>query len=171
MNLYLTAAGRYVGTQADAKAAGKGWKAEEVPTDKPGLIAYLNSLTRAGGASVPFGEAEDPMTYLPWRDNKAGEPVRSTNTETASELPAIEAIQSAGADEASHILQASLERVAELGEPARASLEERVMAFNGYGTGEPSPFFQRGAMLLAVLALGEIAGIRTAKARKTWAGR
>jgi hypothetical protein len=44
MNLYLTADGRYVGTQAEAKKAGKGWTPETVPTDKEGLIDYLNAL-------------------------------------------------------------------------------------------------------------------------------
>ncbi len=43
MNLYITATGRYVGTQAEARADGKGWTPEEVPTDKAGLIAYLNA--------------------------------------------------------------------------------------------------------------------------------
>lgn len=42
MNLYLTADGRYVGTQAEAKRSGKGWTPEIVPTDKEGLIDYLN---------------------------------------------------------------------------------------------------------------------------------
>jgi hypothetical protein len=45
MNLYITAAGRYVGTQAEARQDGKGWTPETVPTDKDGLIAYLNRLT------------------------------------------------------------------------------------------------------------------------------
>lgn len=45
MNLYITATGRYAGTQAEAKADGKGWTPEVVPTDKPGLIAYLNALS------------------------------------------------------------------------------------------------------------------------------
>jgi hypothetical protein len=45
MKLYITATGRYVGTQQEAKADGKGWVPEEVPTDKPGLIHYLNTLT------------------------------------------------------------------------------------------------------------------------------
>lgn len=44
MRLYLTAAGVYAGTQQEAKADGKGWRLEEVPTDKQGLIAYLNVL-------------------------------------------------------------------------------------------------------------------------------
>ena len=42
MKLYQTQNGRWVGTQADAKADGKNWKAVEVPTDKPSLIAWLN---------------------------------------------------------------------------------------------------------------------------------
>lgn len=47
MKLYITAAGRYVGTQAEAKADGKGWTQVEVPTDKAGLIDYLNTLPPA----------------------------------------------------------------------------------------------------------------------------
>jgi hypothetical protein len=42
VRLYLTAKGRYVGTQDDAKRDGKGWSLAEVPTDKAGLIEYLN---------------------------------------------------------------------------------------------------------------------------------
>ena len=53
MNLYLIQ-GRYVGTQADARAAAKEagirfdpeQHSEEVPTDKAGLIAYLNGRIR-----------------------------------------------------------------------------------------------------------------------------
>jgi hypothetical protein len=41
MRLYIRTDGSYAGTQADA---GKGWKLEEVPTDKPGLLAYLNAM-------------------------------------------------------------------------------------------------------------------------------
>lgn len=44
MKLYLTAAGVYAGTQIEAKRDGKGWTPEEVPTDKQGLIDYLNAL-------------------------------------------------------------------------------------------------------------------------------
>ena len=43
MRLYICADGSYVGTQAEAKAKGKGWMLEEVPTDKEGLIEYLNA--------------------------------------------------------------------------------------------------------------------------------
>lgn len=42
MRLYICADGSYAGTQADAKARGKGFSLEEVPTDKEGLLEYLN---------------------------------------------------------------------------------------------------------------------------------
>lgn len=43
MKLYI-AAGRYVGTQAEAKKLDKDFEAVEVPTDKEGLIGHLNGL-------------------------------------------------------------------------------------------------------------------------------
>jgi len=56
MRLYICADGSYAGTQADAKAMGKGWEQVEVPTDKAGLIDYLNaryeSISRAWDADV-----------------------------------------------------------------------------------------------------------------------
>lgn len=62
MNLYLTAKGRFVGTQAEAKADGKGWTLEVVPVDKEGLIAYLNAMkvapvTEAVAAVAAVAEA------------------------------------------------------------------------------------------------------------------
>jgi hypothetical protein len=66
MRLYICIDGSYAGTQADAKAKGRGFTEEEVPTDKAGLIAYLNQLVdeaRTGGAAdaIMDGEAE-PLT-------------------------------------------------------------------------------------------------------------
>jgi hypothetical protein len=43
MKLYQCRDGSYTGTQAEAKAKGPGWRQEEVPTDKAGLIDYLNA--------------------------------------------------------------------------------------------------------------------------------
>lgn len=43
MRLYETRTGEIVGTQAEAKASGKGWQLVDVPVDKAGLIAHLNS--------------------------------------------------------------------------------------------------------------------------------
>jgi len=62
MRLYLTAKGRYVGTQDDAKRDGKGWSLAEVPTDKAGLIDYLNDQLPA---PPEFAEVDDPAPPPP----------------------------------------------------------------------------------------------------------
>lgn len=62
MKLYLTAAGIYAGTQAEAKRDGKGWQLEEVPTDKYGLIDYLNKLKFGDGGAVDQSGVTLPMT-------------------------------------------------------------------------------------------------------------
>lgn len=62
----------YVGTQADAKAEAdrqglrtRGWKAEdheiEVPTDKPGLLAFLNGHKIVPPKSEPEDEFSPPV--------------------------------------------------------------------------------------------------------------
>lgn len=52
MKLYL-AAGHYTGTQADARKLDRGFIHVEVPTDKEGLIAYLNGLAGEAPQSPP----------------------------------------------------------------------------------------------------------------------
>lgn len=46
MRLYVTPSGRWAGTQADARALareeGTGFEQREVPTDKEGLLCFLN---------------------------------------------------------------------------------------------------------------------------------
>jgi hypothetical protein len=65
MNLYL-ANGTYVGTQADARAITKDFTAVEVPTDKAGLIAYLNSMDRPGGPGArAAGSTPAPVPFSP----------------------------------------------------------------------------------------------------------
>lgn len=66
MRLYITATGRFVGTQDEARKDGRGWYLEEVPTDKQSLIDYLNERaanTEPGDAiQVPVPPVgEDPM--------------------------------------------------------------------------------------------------------------
>lgn len=46
MKLYRTNAG-FHGTQAEAKGFDKNYEQVEVPTDKPGLLAFLNQLDNA----------------------------------------------------------------------------------------------------------------------------
>jgi len=49
MNLYLSLGHIWTGTQADARAAqgGKDFQSIDVPTDKAGLLAFLNGMTQA----------------------------------------------------------------------------------------------------------------------------
>ena len=51
MKLYVNTKGQWVGTQAEAKKIGA--KVTEVPTDKPGLLAFLNRQQQAA-ASDPI---------------------------------------------------------------------------------------------------------------------
>jgi hypothetical protein len=44
MRLYICKDGSFAGTQAEAKAKGKDFILAEVPTEKAGLIEYLNNL-------------------------------------------------------------------------------------------------------------------------------
>lgn len=62
MKLYI-AAGQYVGTQAEAKAIDKGFENVEVPTDKEGLLAYLNMLGQE------LAEARDEYTPVVTRSD------------------------------------------------------------------------------------------------------
>lgn len=63
MRLYCTDAGQWAGTQADARAlAGKAWEEVDVPTDKPGLLAWLNgNKVAAGGPSAVPGLTLAPI--------------------------------------------------------------------------------------------------------------
>lgn len=70
MRLYLCQDGSYAGTQADAKLRGKNFEQIEVPTDKDGLLSYLNQMVNAvedlRPATDPWaGHETDPMYPLP----------------------------------------------------------------------------------------------------------
>lgn len=64
MKLYL-ASGHYIGTQAEAKKVDRGFRQVDVPTDKDGLIGYLNALSSAANiaaaVSRPAEEAPAPL--------------------------------------------------------------------------------------------------------------
>ena len=132
MNLYLTADGRYVGTQAEAKKAGKGWTPETVPTDKEGLIDYLNALPtamKAGRAfdktvimSEPIDPDEfeiNPLTAAPdmtWKPTPApSNPDRDLKLQQGRELSQItDYIMDSEGYVLGSILNAGLERAAQL---------------------------------------------------------
>jgi hypothetical protein len=71
MRLYLTAAGIFAGTQVEAKRDGKGWHEEIVPTDKTGLIDYLNKLKFGDCASMV--EPPQPVTAQDEQEEALGE--------------------------------------------------------------------------------------------------
>jgi len=56
MRLYVTPSGSWAGTQADARALAKSegadWKEVDVPTDKPGLLTFLNE-NKVGAKPAP----------------------------------------------------------------------------------------------------------------------
>ena len=123
MNLYLTADGRYVGTQAEAKKAGKGWTPETVPTDKEGLIEYLNALhDRLCGPlydpdAVPNSfEGLEPVTVAQITEHKeAANSGRDLKLQQGRELTQItDYIMDSEGYVLGSILNAGLERAAQL---------------------------------------------------------
>lgn len=82
MRLYICIDGSYAGTQADANAKGRGWTQEEVPTDKAGLLAYLNGM-------VDEHRATQSLPAVPATDRAATSELRSnepTGAFTASQI-------------------------------------------------------------------------------------
>jgi hypothetical protein len=71
MRLYVTPSGRWAGTQSDAvkiarEADAGHWQQFEVPTDKPGLLAFLDERrVRAEIGEAPIPDAEIAETAPP----------------------------------------------------------------------------------------------------------
>ena len=78
MRLYVSKNNEWTGTQLDAKATGA-YEQVEVPTDKVGLMAFLNDLT----VTAP----DDNLVLLPWkqeRDAKVNFESRQTDNQIAA---------------------------------------------------------------------------------------
>jgi hypothetical protein len=78
MRLYVSKNNEWTGTQLDAKATGA-YEQVEVPTDKVGLMAFLNDLT----VTTP----DDNLVLLPWkqeRDAKVNFESRQTDNQIAA---------------------------------------------------------------------------------------
>jgi hypothetical protein len=78
MRLYVTPAGRWAGTQAEAKQLareeGSGWEQVDVPTDKEGLLSFLdshrvNAMHGEARAMIDAGRIEpaEPVQERPTR--------------------------------------------------------------------------------------------------------
>ena len=76
MKLYL-AQGRYVGTQAEAKRLDKGFAQVDVPTDKEGLIGYLNEHAGTPTGPYPVDDGTDllalPAAVVPSPEQQRAE--------------------------------------------------------------------------------------------------
>lgn len=77
MKLYLTQAGRWSGTQADARLDGS-FEQIEVPTDKPGLLDWLNNREQGNCYDDTFlseeGTKERARQTLDLLDGPVGKP-------------------------------------------------------------------------------------------------
>lgn len=76
MRLYRTASGGWVGTQAEAKAGGRGWELVDVPMLKESLLVWLNINAR------PAPVEDEPA-------NMTDEEVRQSNTPEAQREAAV----------------------------------------------------------------------------------
>lgn len=84
MRLYVTPNGQWAGTQADAKAIAKeegtGWEQVEVPTDKEGLLCFLNCHRVDGMCSDAKAMMPDTATITAGFAEAMGGPL-ATDTE------------------------------------------------------------------------------------------
>jgi len=73
MRLYRTEIGQWAGTQADARkfaaTHGVDWEQVEVPTDKPGLLAWLNNMAAGNGPNDTMIDDGDEPEFRPTLDD------------------------------------------------------------------------------------------------------
>lgn len=104
MRLYL-AKGQYVGTQADARKIDKSFEQVEVPTDKEGLIAYLNGWCNVG--------VHDPLVIQSVLEEPAGAPAAAVFDKIMSSIDIEEQIASADFPTALRLAEHATSRVGE----------------------------------------------------------
>jgi hypothetical protein len=147
----------WVHTQGDAKAINKHFEKRVVPTDQPGLMAFLNEM------QTQCDEVREAALIV---DQEASEIV--TAFEAAEPTPALVDLmkapvpwerdkvctiidQSSGNDFVSYTM-AALQRLGELGNEGRDEIET-YQTLGGVGFN-----FSQGVHLLALIALTEVAG-------------
>ena len=115
MRLYQTPDGKIHGTQADARKVSKKFERVDVPTDKDGLIAYLNARPTSveEHASVPAPQSASALSEdRTYKNLKAFAP---KNAEWAQDLDQVKTyIGSALYDEVRCIQVWTIDRVADL---------------------------------------------------------
>jgi len=109
MKLYKTPDGQFHGTQADARKADRDFQQVEVPTDKAGLIAYLNGQSQRAVEPQPLPTQEQVFVPTPARETPVEKRMRHFETMVQVE----EYIQGADYDEARRIQSLAIERLVE----------------------------------------------------------
>lgn len=131
MKLYL-ANGQYVGTQSEARKIDKGFEQVEVPTDKEGLIAYLNGWcnTHLGWAIVEDSRSVADIETAPFEmpegyvvHNLANDP-RETPAEEALRGQGFNPVRSINIEE--EIASADFPTALRLAEHATARVGEHL---------------------------------------------
>lgn len=129
MNLYRDENGQWTGTQADAKQTGAPWALVEVPTDKWGLISWLNNMERELRATIPAPTPPPPPS-----------PKEIAVVETYSTADnLVDEILNCNADKFGTYLNATIDRLGELrnqGFDALAVLRKQVRSFPNRTTTE-----------------------------------
>lgn len=109
MKLYKTPDGQFHGTQADARKVDRDFQQVEVPTDKAGLIAYLNGQSQRTIEPQPLPTQEQVFVSTPARETPVEKRMRLFETMLQVE----EYIQGADYDEARRIQSLAIERLVE----------------------------------------------------------
>jgi hypothetical protein len=92
MNLYLSHGHIWTGTQADAKEAqggAKDYKSVDVPTDKPGLIAFLNDLVNGPPSPSSSTRVEPDLSLEEVAAAMPGFALTMPNTDTFAVTPPV----------------------------------------------------------------------------------
>ena len=109
MKLYKTPDGQFHGTQVDARKADRDFQQVEVPTDKAGLITYLNGQSQRVVEPQPLRTQEQVFVAALTRETPVEKRMRHFETMVQVE----EYIQEADYDEARRIQSLSIERLVE----------------------------------------------------------
>lgn len=162
---YYLAGDQLVATQAEAKASGKPFALHDVPTDKDGLMAYVNKL-RAENAElksgyrggVPVGDEPPPAPAPPAAPAIDIAAIKRQLVEQAKSLQgdAVEAkILAAAAPQLGRFLSAAICRLGELGRPAFEAFQSQ----RNWG-GDPDAEVGKGANKRWHLTASDERGLR-----------
>ena len=131
MNLYRDENGHWTGTQTDAKKTGAPWALVEVPTDKWGLISYLNNMERELRATSGVNEIEpEPLVSAP---------PAAVDKYHPHDVDLVDEILTCEPDKFGRYLNATIDRLGELrnqGFDALAALRNHVRSFPHRGATE-----------------------------------